>query len=632
MAPVTGARWRNLVAGALLAAAAGSGVGASPVAAADSHSALWRGLKAGPEVLRSQASQLAEIARRNNASRAAIAHVLKDPSSRVSGDGAISFAEPASPQSPTSEATAAASFPYADTFRLHSLPGSNRVIFLDFNGQSISGTDWPADDSGTYTARPYDTDGSATFSTAEMDAVQAVWQRVSEDYSPFAVDVTTEDPGFAKIDRASSTDTEFGTRVVITNSPASDVTSVSTRGVAYVGAFDQTGAVTHARRQPAWAFPAGLSFNTKRLADVITHEVGHTLGLSHDGLVGGTAYYSGSGVWAPIMGNGTTRPVVQWSKGEYTNANNLEDDLAVIQSHGAAARSDDHTNDLSTATPFASSGTGLITPKAGLDYDLFKYTATTTGNVTFRATPAPSGPNLDIVLTLYSASGAKLAQANPTVAYVSESTASGLDAALTLGVTVGASYYVQVGPSGFQTPQTGYSTYGSLGQYSIAASVPGSVPKRLLENPGFENGSAYPAPWTSSYGVIDSSTAQPARTGSWKALLNGRGVANTEALAQTVTVPAGAASATLSLWLHVATSETQPSAFDTLRVQVRSSSNVVLKTLATYSNLNAAAGYAQKSFPVTQFAGQTVRIYLLGHEDASLQTSFDLDDFALSRS
>jgi hypothetical protein len=65
---------------------------------------------------------------------------------------------------------------------------------------------------------------------------------------------------------------------------------------------------------------------------------------------------------------------------------------------------------------------------------------------------------------------------------------------------------------------------------------------------------------------------------------------------------------------------------------VRSTSNVVLKTLATYSNLNAAAGYAQKSFPVTQFAGQTVRIYLLGQENASQQTSFDVDDFALSRS
>ena len=56
----------------------------------------------------------------------------------------------------------------------------------------------------------------------------------------------------------------------------------------------------------------------------------------------------------------------------------------------------------------------------------------------------------------------------------------------------------------------------------------------------------------------------------------------------------------------------------------------MLTTLATYSNLNAASGYVQKSFSVSAYKGQTVQIYLVGSEDSSLQTSFVLDDFALN--
>src|SRR5687767_7220913 len=33
-------------------------------------------------------------------------------------------------------------FPYADTFKLHSLPGAQRVIYLDFDGATVSGTAW----------------------------------------------------------------------------------------------------------------------------------------------------------------------------------------------------------------------------------------------------------------------------------------------------------------------------------------------------------------------------------------------------------------------------------------------------------------------------------------------------------
>ena len=98
-----------------------------------------------------------------------------------------------------------------------------------------------------------------------------------------------------------------------------------------------------------------------------------------------------------------------------------------------------------------------------------------------------------------------------------------------------------------------------------------------------------------------------------------------------MTIPSTAASATLTFWLHIDTAETTTTtAFDTLRVQIRNSSNTVLSTLATYSNLNKAAGYTQKSFDVSSFQGQTVKVYLTATEDSSLQTSFVVDDFALN--
>jgi hypothetical protein len=67
-----------------------------------------------------------------------------------------------------------------------------------------------------------------------------------------------------------------------------------------------------------------------------------------------------------------------------------------------------------------------------------------------------------------------------------------------------------------------------------------------------------------------------------------------------------------------------------LRVQVLNTSNTVLATLGTFSNLNHAAGYIQRSFSVLQFKGQTVKIRFLGQEDVSLQTSFVIDDVNLN--
>ncbi len=155
--------------------------------------------------------------------------------------------------------------------------------------------------------------------------------------------------------------------------------------------------------------------------------------------------------------------------------------------------------------------------------------------------------------------------------------------------------------------------------------VPGS---ELLLNRGFESGSVN---WTATAGVITNSTGQTPRTGSFYAWLDGYGTTHTDSLFQTITIPSTANSVTLSFWLKITSAETTTTTqFDRLQVQVRNTSNTVLATLGTFSNLNETTGYVLRTFDLTAFRGQTVRIYFLGTEDSSLQTSFVIDDTSVT--
>jgi hypothetical protein len=150
-------------------------------------------------------------------------------------------------------------------------------------------------------------------------------------------------------------------------------------------------------------------------------------------------------------------------------------------------------------------------------------------------------------------------------------------------------------------------------------------PGQKLRNPGFESGNTV---WSATSGVIGQwgSSGEPVHSGTWDAWLDGYGSSHTDTVTQSVTIPSGC-SATLSFYLHIDTSETTTStAYDKLTVKLGST------TLATYSNLNKASGYSLKSFNVSSFAGQTATLSFSGTEDVSLQTSFVLDDTALTAS
>ncbi|WP_055588172.1 M4 family metallopeptidase [Streptacidiphilus griseoplanus] len=207
--------------------------------------------------------------------------------------------------------------------------------------------------------------------------------------------------------------------------------------------------------------------------------------------------------------------------------------------------------------------------------------------------------------------------------------ASGLPAGLSINSSTGVISGTPTTAGTSNVTVTAKDSAGATGTASFTWTVgsgggTGCTAAQLLGNPGFETGSA--SPWTASSGVVDNSTGEAAHSGSWKAWMDGYGTTHTDTLSQTVSVPAGC-KATLTFWLHIDTSETTTSsAYDKLTVQAGST------TLASFSNLNKNTGYAQKSYDLSSFAGQSVTVKFTAAEDSSLQTSFVVDDTALTTS
>lgn len=355
--------------------------------------------------------------------------------------------------------------PLSDTFLLESLPGANHTIYLDFDGHDGFEGPYPA----------YDFEGGAgTFTDDEKREIQLAWQSVAEDFLPFEINVTTKFPGLAALKKTGPTDTQWGIRCVISPSPWN-------YSWAYKNSFNwEDDYEMYAWSPDAVADPGQNGQPDERgtdwlwVADSISHEAGHALGLSDDGTAGVGGYYGGHGsgatLWTPIMGWSNYGPS-QWDHGEYPNANHPEeDDLAIITSlNGFGYRADDHGSDLGSATPITDGVLveGIIEQNTDLDY--FSFTMTTAGNVSFDINPnavgadhwygtGTVGANLDILAEIRDSTGSVIHTSNPADAL----TASFTDVRLAAG-----DYYLSIDGTGRGDFPTGYSDYGSLGYFSI---------------------------------------------------------------------------------------------------------------------------------------------------------------------
>jgi hypothetical protein len=212
--------------------------------------------------------------------------------------------------------------------------------------------------------------------------------------------------------------------------------------------------------------------------------------------------------------------------------------------------------------------------------------------------------------------------------------ATGLPAGLSINSSTGLISGTPTTAGTSNVTVTAHDSTGPSGSTSFTWTVSSSgggcaTPGQKLGNPGFETGTA--PPWTATTGVVSNNAKETPHSGSWYAWLDGYGTARTDTLSQPVALPTGCSNYQLAFWLHVDTAETTTStAYDTLTAQVLNSSGTVLKTLATYSNLDAASGYAQHTFDLSAYQGQTVTIKFTGTEDYTAQTSFVIDDTAVN--
>ncbi|QBX55515.1 hypothetical protein EXE58_08660 [Nocardioides seonyuensis] len=394
---------------------------------------------------------------------------------------------------------AAAAEPLDQTLALHSKPGSQHVVHLDFDGIDLpsesywsTGHHLPA---GAYEGWDPMGDGPA-FSDAERAAIQEIWARVAEDFAPFDVDVTTADPGDAALRTDFSGDTVFGTRLVVSDSAqaSSLICQDNCGGVALLDAITTPSSVA----EPAWVFSALNSQSPKAIAEAASHEVGHTFGLRHDGFgrseTDWDEYYSGQGTWAPIMGSAYSAPVSQWSNGFYNGATNSEDDVAKIAA--IAGHRTDEGGDGWASPLRVTDGAGYV--GASYDRDVYLVDDCTPGA---RAAAVTTGfsANLDVSLTLARPSGSggsPVTVANPYLiqadarderpwygvgAYYPSTSVTGLDA--TVDIAEGGPWLLEVrggdGLTGLDTSD--YFSYGSTGAYQLqveGCSTPQVAPAR----------------------------------------------------------------------------------------------------------------------------------------------------------
>ncbi|MGW5661851.1 putative Ig domain-containing protein [Streptomyces sp. NPDC003758] len=365
--------------------------------------------------------------------------------------------------------------------------------------------------------------------------------------------------------------------------------------------------------KPSWQTDTGCS---KRMEADVSAVADPATGVAVYDTYGGSgwAVYGGTSASAPIIAGvyalaGTPGSSDYPAKYPYSHTSNLYD--VTSGSNGSCS-----TSYFCTAGTGYDGPTGWGTPNGTTAFS----SGSSTGNTVTVTNPGnqstTTGSSVSLQIKATDSAGAALTYS-----------ATGLPTGLSINSSTGLISGTASTAGTYSVTVTAKDATGASGSTSFTWTVGSSgggtcSSAQLLGNPGFESGNTT---WSASSGVITNGSGEAAHSGSYYAWLDGYGSSHTDTLSQSVTIPSGC-KATLTFYLHIDTAETGSTAYDKLTVTAGST------TLATYSNVNAASGYTQKSFDLSSFAGSTVTLKFSGVEDSSLQTSFVVDDTALTTS
>jgi hypothetical protein len=188
------------------------------------------------------------------------------------------------------------------------------VIFLDFDGHTVN--------------TPYWNGGVAFYATPSglsSTEINNIVDSVREDYKQFApIAITTDSTVYnaASLVRRQ--------RVIITEF---NEWYGSVGGIAYVES------ITWGLEVPCFVFSKALAYKQKPIAEAISHESGHTLGLYHQIRCDGTTFISeynpgfgtGSTSRAPIMGSSNARIGYWWIGPNSFGCSNIQNDSLIIR-------------------------------------------------------------------------------------------------------------------------------------------------------------------------------------------------------------------------------------------------------------------------------------------------------------
>ena len=321
--------------------------------------------------------------------------------------------------------------------QLASRPAARVHVYLDFDGEKVTDPLWNGGRLIDAKAPPY-----------TEAQIREIWTIVAERYAAFNINVTTRLEDYTKAGINSRT------RAIFT---PSNEWRKGFGGIALINSMRNAGKGVWSPTVPCWVFTNMLS-RLRSAGECAAHEIGHTLGLTHDG-VNKSTYYTGHGAWAPIMGTAYDRPVAQWSKGEYTGANNMQDDIATILTNKDVTYA--ITQRVAPTLTFVDGirATGVICNER--DVATYRTSISKTGKLTLTCTVPPYGA-LNTMVELVDANGRVVASGNALNA---------LNTIITTDVVPGV-YMVRVqGAAEGDVKTTGYSKYGSVGTFTLVSDL-----------------------------------------------------------------------------------------------------------------------------------------------------------------